>query len=36
VAGRGSFTEAYPLFGLRLNDYDRLFWRKNWICCRQE
>jgi alkanesulfonate monooxygenase SsuD/methylene tetrahydromethanopterin reductase-like flavin-dependent oxidoreductase (luciferase family) len=25
VAGRGSFTEAYPLFGLRLNDYDRLF-----------
>lgn len=25
VAGRGSFTEAYPLFGLDLNDYDSLF-----------
>jgi probable LLM family oxidoreductase len=25
VAGRGSFTEAYPLFGLDLHDYDELF-----------
>ncbi len=25
VAGRGSFTEAYPLFGLDLRDYDELF-----------
>jgi len=25
VAGRGSFTEAYPLFGLDLKDYDSLF-----------
>lgn len=25
VAGRGSFTEAFPLFGLNLNDYDALF-----------
>lgn len=25
VAGRGSFTEAYPLFGLDLQDYDSLF-----------
>jgi probable LLM family oxidoreductase len=25
VAGRGSFVEAYPLFGLRLADYDSLF-----------
>ena len=23
--GRGSFTEAFPLFGLRLEDYDSLF-----------
>src|SRR5437660_3700496 len=28
VAGRGSFTEAYPLFGLRLEDYDSLFEEK--------
>ncbi len=28
VAGRGSFTEAYPLFGLDLNDYDSLFTEK--------
>jgi probable LLM family oxidoreductase len=28
VAGRGSFTEAYPLFGLDLNDYDSLFAEK--------
>lgn len=28
VAGRGSFTEAFPLFGLKLNDYDRLFSEK--------
>lgn len=28
VAGRGSFTEAYPLFGLRLEDYDALFEEK--------
>ena len=25
VVGRGSFTEAFPLFGLRLEDYDKLF-----------
>ncbi len=25
VAGRGSFTEAFPLFGLPLQDYDSLF-----------
>jgi probable LLM family oxidoreductase len=25
VAGRGSFIEAYPLFGLRLENYDQLF-----------
>lgn len=25
VTGRGSFTEAFPLFGLNLNDYDELF-----------
>src|ERR1700760_3362379 len=25
VAGRGSFIESYPLFGLRLEDYDSLF-----------
>ena len=28
VAGRGSFTEAFPLFGLRLEDYDDLFAEK--------
>ena len=28
VAGRGSFTEAFPLFGLNLNDYDALFSEK--------
>ncbi len=28
IAGRGSFTEAFPLFGLRLNDYDALFTEK--------
>src|SRR5271156_5403215 len=28
VAGRGSFTEAYPLFGLKLRDYDSLFSEK--------
>lgn len=28
VAGRGSFTEDFPLFGLRLNDYDKLFSEK--------
>jgi alkanesulfonate monooxygenase SsuD/methylene tetrahydromethanopterin reductase-like flavin-dependent oxidoreductase (luciferase family) len=25
VAGRGSFTESFPLFGLQLEDYDSLF-----------
>jgi probable LLM family oxidoreductase len=25
VVGRGSFTEAFPLFGLNLQDYDKLF-----------
>lgn len=28
VAGRGSFTEAFPLFGLNLDDYDSLFAEK--------
>jgi probable LLM family oxidoreductase len=28
VAGRGSFVEAYPLFGLSLEDYDSLFEEK--------
>ncbi len=28
VAGRGSFIEAYPLFGLALEDYDSLFVEK--------
>ncbi len=28
VAGRGSFVEAYPLFGLNLQDYDDLFEEK--------
>src|SRR5205807_5126683 len=28
VAGLGSFVEAYPLFGLRLEDYDSLFSEK--------
>ena len=28
VAGRGSFVESFPLFGLDLNDYDSLFAEK--------
>lgn len=28
VAGRGSFTESFPLFGLKLEDYDDLFAEK--------
>ena len=28
VVGRGSFTEAFPLFGLKLQDYDNLFSEK--------
>lgn len=28
VVGRGSFVEAFPLFGLRLEDYDELFAEK--------
>lgn len=28
VVGRGSFTEAFPLFGLSLHDYDALFAEK--------
>ena len=28
VVGRGSFTEAFPLFGLNLRDYDALFSEK--------
>src|ERR687886_1628119 len=28
VAGRGSFIEAFPLFGYRLEDYDSLFEEK--------
>src|SRR6202453_3971806 len=28
VAGRGSFIESFPLFGLKLDDYDSLFAEK--------
>src|SRR3989440_9524238 len=28
IVGRGSFVEAYPLFGLELQDYDELFEQK--------
>jgi len=28
MAGRGSFTESFPLFGYNLNDYDELFSEK--------
>ena len=28
VAGRGSFTESFPLFGFNLNDYDAIFAEK--------
>lgn len=28
IAGRGSFVEAFPLFGYNLNDYDALFTEK--------
>src|SRR6186713_1176173 len=28
VVGRGSFTDAFPLFGLNLRDYDELFTEK--------
>ena len=28
ILGRGSFTESYPLFGYKLEDYDRLFEEK--------
>ena len=28
VVGRGSFTEAFPLFGYHVNDYDELFTEK--------
>ncbi len=28
IAGRGSFTESFPLFGYNLNDYDALFTEK--------
>jgi probable LLM family oxidoreductase len=28
IAGRGSFVESYPLFGLKLEDYDDLFIEK--------
>ena len=28
VAGRGSFTEAYPLFGLKMEDYNDLYAEK--------
>src|ERR1700688_406961 len=28
VAGRGSFIEAFPLFGLKLEDYETLFTEK--------
>lgn len=32
MAGRGSFTESFPLFGYDLSDYDALF-EENWRCC---
>ncbi len=28
MAGRGSFTESFPLFGYSLDDYDDLFAEK--------
>ncbi len=28
MAGRGSFTESFPLFGQSLDDYDELFAEK--------
>lgn len=28
IAGRGSFTEAYPLFGLKMEDYNGLYAEK--------
>ncbi|MGE0499712.1 MAG: LLM class flavin-dependent oxidoreductase [Rhizobiaceae bacterium] len=28
ILGRGSFTESFPLFGFRLNDYEKLFTEK--------
>lgn len=28
IVGRGSFTESFPLFGLRMEDYDSLFTEK--------
>jgi len=28
IVGRGSFVEAFPLFGLQLEDYDSLFAEK--------
>ncbi len=34
VAGRGSFTEAFPLFGLDLDDYDGLFEEKLGLLLR--
>ena len=32
VVGRGSFIEAFPLFGLKLDDYDTLFSEKSNCC----
>jgi alkanesulfonate monooxygenase SsuD/methylene tetrahydromethanopterin reductase-like flavin-dependent oxidoreductase (luciferase family) len=32
MVGRGSFIEAFPLFGYRLEDYDELFAEK--LCCQ--
>jgi alkanesulfonate monooxygenase SsuD/methylene tetrahydromethanopterin reductase-like flavin-dependent oxidoreductase (luciferase family) len=34
VVGRGSFTEAFPLFGLDLADYDELFDEKLGLLLR--
>ncbi len=34
VAGRGSFTEAFPLFGLDLDDYDDVFIEKLGLLLR--
>src|SRR3954466_11528333 len=34
IAGRGSFVEADPLFGLKLEDYDSLFAEKLELSCQ--
>ena len=34
MAGRGSFIESFPLFGLNLDDYDALFAENSTSCSR--